>query len=260
MKWKIAFGILGVFFCLSVLSNAILLHHQVAGSHTIAFTITPPATTNAQPNEASCTRTTRLPNAPQYDRALSLLAQRIANSNTYSYDQNKFTYFPPQLTNCIKVNESDVTDTEGAEGYFTFNSKEIKPNYYPITADKNYSLTDDVLTALLLSHEMTHVQQYIDQLHGKPSLSCYDKEVEAFKAQLAFYTTLNTEENSSVLDRIQNEKNLNPQLQMLNTMFELHRSVANECNGELFSSCSQKQFLIKLKDVVHQTYKNECSQ
>jgi hypothetical protein len=154
---------------------------------------------------------------------------------------------------------SDVANTEGAEGYFTFNSKDIKPNYYPIAVDKNYFLTDDVLTALLLSHEMTHVQQYIDQLNSKPSLSCYDKEVEAFSAQLAFYTTLNTEENSSVLDRIQHEKNLNPQLQLLSTMFELNRSTASECNGELFTDCNQQQFLVKLQDLIHETYKKECS-
>ena len=208
--------------------------------------------------EVSCTRTIRLQNSPQYDRALSLIAQRIDDYNKYSFENLKFKYFPTQLTNCIKVTETNVANTTGAEGYFTFNSKDIRQNYYPISVDASYSLTDDVLTALLLSHEMTHVQQYINQLNGKESLACYDKEIEAFMAQLDFYLTLYAEEDSSAYYRIQNDENLHPQLQMIKTMTTINR----DSNCDIMDkNCKDTNLRTKLKEMLMQneTYKKECT-
>jgi hypothetical protein len=121
------------------------------------------------------------------------------------------------LTNCIKVNETNVREELGAEGYFTFNGEEIKENFYPIYVDENYDKSGDVLTSLLLVHEITHVRQYIETLNGINNLSCIDMEVEAFDAAMRFYNSLNFdgEDRKSIDLRLKFDDELHPQLQVI---------------------------------------------
>jgi hypothetical protein len=201
-----------------------------------------------KPKTISCARTVRLDNKPQYDRALSLIQQRIDENHKYwtnageQYQDMLFINFPPELVNCIKISEEDTRGSTGVEGYFTFNGQDIKKDYYPITVSTDYGFTDDIVTALLLSHEMTHVQQYMDALNGKNSLSCIDSEIDAFIAQLDFYGILNDEEISSVYYRIHgsDEVFLHPQLKMLDTMLTINRE----------SGCGFRD-LFKGKDSTH---------
>lgn len=152
-----------------------------------------------------CTRKTRLDNLPQYDRALSLIQQRlIVNQKRFKYNNRAlFTLFLPELTNCIKVVEKPFLKKDDFEGYFTFNGKDIKNNYYPIVVNSKYEQADDVLITLLLAHEMTHVQQYIDSVNRIKTYSCLDSEVDAFMASRQFYISgLNNEEMNAVSLRI----------------------------------------------------------
>ncbi|EKE12884.1 MAG: hypothetical protein ACD_13C00134G0045 [uncultured bacterium] len=163
---------------------------------------------------ASCTRTTRLENKPQYDRALSLIAERY---EVWEKSPGLNT-FPSQLTNCIKIVESDVRASQKVEGYFEFNGEEIKDNYFPIYVDKDYSYSDDIVNALLLVHEITHVRQYLDLLNGKDNLSCIDKEVEAFFGEWEFSRFQGDETNKSIDLRIKYDEDLNPQLQIIKSI------------------------------------------
>ena len=210
--------------------------------------------------KAVCTRTARLENEPQYDRALSLIAQRIENSNKYSYDENKFKYFSTNLTNCIKVVEAKLD--KGTEGYFILNGKDIKPNYFPITIDTSYYLTDDALTALLLTHEVTHVQQYIDSVNGKTKLSCLDNETSAFMAQLDFYVDLNTEENKSVWLRMQEKDDLHPQVQMIKNMIQINQERDPALCDFLDKKCRDAYLRVNLKKLISEDdrYKHECEE
>lgn len=219
------------------------------------------STNTERPKTVTCTRTIRLNNDPQYDRALSLIQQRIDDNNKWwdKYGETvdgRFKHFPPELVNCIKISEETTTGTGGPEGYFTFNSKDIKENYYPITVSSDYRLADDIETALLLTHEITHVQQYINTLNGKDSLSCIDKEIEAFRSQLDFYVLLNSEENSSVYNRIQSDKNLHSELQMLDTMMTINR----ESNCKFDGPCLDANLTNKLKEMLTSDsyYRKQC--
>jgi hypothetical protein len=214
-----------------------------------------------KPKTVTCTRTTRLNNDPQYDRALSLIQQRIDDNNKWwnKYGETvdgRFKHFPPELVNCIKISEETAKSTGGLEGYFTFNGEDIKENYYPITVSSDYRLADDIETALLLTHEITHVQQYINTLNGKDSLSCIDKEIEAFRSQLDFYVLLNSEENSSVYNRIQSDKNLHSELQMLDTMMTINR----ESNCKFEETCLDANLTNKLREMLTSDsyYKKQC--
>lgn len=238
------------------------------------FKIQPQKTTSIEPTPTpeqaiaeGCTRTTRLENPPQYDRALSLIQQRIDDNEkwcdkyceTEDYEKKlRFHAFPANLTNCIKIVEEDIDG--GAEGYFTFHSEDIKPNYFPITINKSYNFADDTLTALLITHEMTHVQQYLDSLKGNDTLSCRDKEVEAFISQIDFYTKLSNEEISSVVLKMNEEKDdKHPQVAMLKTMIDINRD--GTCPLFTDDGCSQKHLRNELFKLITDdpAYRHQCA-
>lgn len=226
-------------------------------------------TSTPVPEEAivdGCTRNTRLENAPQYDRALSLIQQRIDDNEkwcdkyceTEDYEMKlRFHHFPASLTNCIKIIEEKIDG--GTEGYFTFHSENIKPNFFPITIDKSYKFADDTLTALLITHEMTHVQQYLDSLKGNDLLSCRDKEVEAFISQIDFYPNLSNEEINSVRLKMNEEKeDKHPQVAMLKAMIEINRD--GTCPLFADDECSQKHLRNELFKLItdESIYRHQC--
>ena len=171
--------------------------------------------------DASCTRTKRLENKPVYDRALSFIGEKYGLwDKEYLNGEDSYSYFPSQLVNCIKIDEGNLKNTTGEEGYFIFHGDQIKENYYPITVDVDYGYNDEAINALLLVHEITHAQQYIDFLNGKPEISCIDKEVDAFHSQWNFYKFQFPETRKTIDLRIQNDKNLNPTLQVLKAIQE----------------------------------------
>lgn len=223
-------------------------------------------TKKEEPKIVSCTRTTRLENEPYFDRALSLIEEKYKSWETSNHDY--YTAFPSQLTNCIKIIEDETVKTDEAEGYFIFNDKEISDNYFPIHIDKNYRYSDEAVNSLLLIHEITHVQQYIDETNGKSSLSCIDKEVEAFNAQYNFYINLSGEYAKSVDLRIKNDGYLNPQLQIIKTIRQKYMpngiiiSLQSRCkNGSGGKDCLNNDQKIIIKEIISQEdgYKKQCN-
>lgn len=218
-------------------------------------------------SQLGCTRTTRLENAPQYDRALSLISQRVQSNvdfwnkygKTETDKEQMFKYFPSNLTNCIKINEAKLNN--GTEGFFVLHSKDIKPNYYPVTVDTGYMFTDDAETALLLTHEITHVQQYIDSVNNKTKLVCLDDEVSAFMSQLDFYVELNTEENKSVWLMMQETEHVNPQIQMIKNMITINQQRDPSLCDILDKKCRYTYLSLKLRTLISkdEQYKKECA-
>lgn len=206
--------------------------------------------------EEGCTRNVRLENEPRFDRALSLVYEKVGKLQTDL--GNTSLLFSPQLVNCISVKKSNLPDTIGVEGFFVFNDKDIKPNYFPISIDKKYDNADDLVNALLLTHEITHVNQYINQLNNKDTLSCIDKEVNAFYSQLLFTTELNQEESKSLDLRIENDQNLHPQLQMIESMRSLRDPyIFSKCDD---SDCVSRDMKNKINELILQNdyYKKQC--
>ena len=175
-----------------------------------------------------CDRTTRLENEPSIDRALSLISERME----YSSGKDPF---PPQLINCIKVEVKNIKNETGAEGYFDSSNEDIKSNYFPIVIDDwgNF-FADDLSTALLLVHEITHVQQYIDRYNfgAEPAYAdsplkilskmtkskCLDNEVFAYKNQLFFTLKLKEEEQKSLNYRVMADEHPIPQIELLSSL------------------------------------------
>lgn len=186
------------------------------------------STTNEPATEAGCTRNERLENEPRFDRALSLVYEKVHEGEKDRSVWASYNYFPAQLVNCIKVETKNVGAEIGAQGYFDPDNKDIKVDYFPIAMDySTYNWADDLTTALLLVHEITHVQQYINRINYNSTnptykidqnISCMNDEGAAFYAQLLFFSQLNDEEKKSINLRIQSDKELHPQLEMLQTL------------------------------------------
>ena len=213
-------------------------------------------------NKIGCTRTERHKNNPEYDRALSLINQRIATRNSYikpeneHYDYLHFSDFSPEITNCIKV---VPTTMEDEEGYFEFDTSKVLLNFYIINVSDNYSYTDDLTTALLLSHELTHVQQFIDYWNNDVELDCIDSEVQAFISQLNFYVLLNSEEVESIWQRINaGNKTENIQFEILNAMMSINQQ--SDCNIMDYN-CTEANLKKKLKEFLlnDDYYRKQCN-
>ena len=180
-----------------------------------------------------CDRTSRLENKPAFDRALSLIGERYKMWEDSGENIGSWYFFPSQLVNCIQIVEKDLNNNSGLEGYFIFNGEDIKNNYFPIVVDVGYKYSDESINSLLLTHEITHVYQYLNSINNNDELSCIDKEVDAFYAQWKFYGIQFSEARKSIDLRIENDENLHPQLQMIsqikNLLFETFEDSRNYC-------------------------------
>ncbi|MFA5750010.1 MAG: hypothetical protein WC895_02195 [Candidatus Shapirobacteria bacterium] len=223
------------------------------------------------PQQLICDRTSRLENNPNIDRALSLIYQRLTE---YGTDKK---LFPPQLINCIKVKIENIKNEDGSEGYFDPNDTDIKPNYFPITIDSNSNFfADDLSTAILLVHEITHVQQFIDSYNANidtklPDIiryafnvntksDCLTHEVFAFNKQLIFTLKLNDEEEKSINYRIENDKNLHPQLKILKTLKDSFKNFNHGCE-EYDVDCIERAINMHIYSLLRDSgvYDKQCS-
>jgi len=210
-----------------------------------------------------CTRTERLENRPQYDRALSLIQQRIQESielDKGTEDETAFNNYPPQLVNCIYIEEEDLSGMPGVEGYFTFDSNKIQNNYFPITVDKNYKEADDVVTALLIAHEMEHVQQFLKGTPVSTRNDCLRAEADAFVAQWMLFHNLSLEEKESVNARIERDSSLHPQLQMIKKIRNLLLQYAQPACGFWSIDCDKEVLKVQMFKVLFddEFYRKQC--
>lgn len=219
-----------------------------------------------------CDRTTRLDNDPNIDRALSLIYERLTE---YGEDDS---LFPPQLVNCIKVEVKNIKNDTGAEGYFDENNENIKPNYYPIMIDdwENF-FADDLSTALLLVHEITHVQQYIDSYNAsidpnfpdylkaafkrETKSGCLDNEVFAYKNQLKFILKLKDEEKKSIDYRVLADENLHSQLEILKSLKDSLADLSIRGSCEIYDNdCINRYIHMRIYDLLRDSgeYDEQC--
>lgn len=143
-------------------------------------------------SKVTCNRKTPYPMAPEFQRAISLINER--------YQQAGFGTGKYPVYNCIDIQYADLGDT--AEGYFSFD-RNSKIDDLHIYVDKSYSNYDDYLTAILLSHELTHLNQLLYFLDTGQKGSCYEQEVQAYHNELNFALTLNKEEKDSLSLRLE---------------------------------------------------------
>ncbi len=161
-----------------------------------------------------CSRSEMYPMSAEFQRALSLIIQRYAENN----DPNINLY--SKMLNCVNVQFGD-TLKDKAEGFFIFDVNNSSVDKLDIYVDASYTDYDDLTTAFLLSHELTHAKQFVNgKIYGK-KLSCVNQEVEAFLQQLIFQSYLNSEEQRSLVTRAEQLNNKNPQLKWFVTLLDL---------------------------------------
>ena len=84
-------------------------------------------------------------------------------------------------------------------------SENSTPDRLRIYVSPRYQVKDDLLTAILLSHEFAHALvfagEFTNQLPSNLRVSCYENEASAFLSQMQFLVTLNDEEKLSIISR-----------------------------------------------------------
>lgn len=132
-----------------------------------------------------CTREEPYGISPEFERAISFIIQRLDQSPKDTYLDENFQ----SIKNCLYIAYSPEVEKYDAEGLFYFdkNSTNDKLN---ILVSNRYRISDDIVTALLLSHEITHAYIFASGL----DLDCYQNEAEAFTNELYLLTGFNQAE------------------------------------------------------------------
>ena len=150
-------------------------------------------------NDYECKRSTpyKIPN--EFNRSLDLISQRMGIDSTAqgSTWQSVFNY-----RNCLDIEYSN-NDDKNTEAYFLKptlnNAKNLQD--LKIMVNPSYKQFDDLTLAFLLSHEIIHAGQFVNEVTFKTKLGCYESEANAFTAQQSFLTLLNQEEQRSIFTR-----------------------------------------------------------
>ena len=134
----------------------------------------------------------------EFKRALSLIEQRYRDRGNIE-EVNRLD----NISNCLRIEYSESGKAiNGAEGVFVF-SPSHDLNEYLIKVSPKYSIKDDLLTAVLLRHELTHVFQYANNEDVNSEEGCYRAEASAFISEGRFvYHVLNDEEEKSLESRM----------------------------------------------------------
>lgn len=145
----------------------------------------------------------------EFNRALDLISQRTGVDSSTGSNTIWQTVF--NFRNCLDIQYSDINDKE-IEAYFEYPSERSQSNLQnlKIIINPSYKNFDDLTLATLLSHEIVHAGQYINEVITKESLGCYEKEAKAFTAQHAFILSLNEEEQRSIYTRLRDDASKNP--------------------------------------------------
>lgn len=199
-----------------------------------------------------CLRTQPYIMAPEFVRAVSLLKQRGAEAKN-SAMAIYLSY------NCLDIQYSDLSKI-GAEGYFLFDpnssTQDIK-----VYVSNDYKSYDDILTAVLLAHELRHVNQFLEihlAEYKNRIISCVHKEVQAFSVELDFINNLNQEERSSLYLRLVNNPNKNSAYQGILQLLAIRNGAADLCGNDF--KCYNDNVLQKIRTMVldNPFYQKQC--
>lgn len=205
-----------------------------------------------------CLRSEPYATQPEFERVLSLILQRFQQKNSPLYSSLK------GINNCIYIQYADL-GSSGAEGMFYFDSEVSSANKLVIEVDSSYAITDDITTAFLLIHELTHAQQFIDELGGA-RLDCVDSEVDAFYSQLLFGAAINEEESKSVISRLE-KGSQNNQLNTYENLIDLSWDALQACKLAIKDTksqeginCYKEKLRQKIRSVIvsNPVYQEQC--
>lgn len=199
-------------------------------------------------NDFRCNRATSYEMPSEFNRSLDLIVQRMGIDKEKANGtilQSAFNY-----QNCLNIQYSEK-DNKEVEAYFEYplNNDQKNLENLKIIVNPSYKEFDDLTLATLLTHEIIHVGEYVNQVvsGNKISLTCYEKEAKSFLSEHSFIMSLNNEEQRSIYTRLREDSSKNPTFQTL--------LLTNQRAIESTKACKELQKKNKLTD--EQT--NECS-
>jgi hypothetical protein len=202
------------------------------------------------PPDPRCIRTEMYDMPPEFQRALSLVKQRLTD-RMGEKNIGDFSFL-----NCLDIQYSSL---DNAEGLFTFDKKSSSLEKLTIYVDNSYKIKDDILTAFLLSHEVFHASQYLNRLNTGSALGCYAEEIQAFWWQSQFLASLNRSEIDSVTTRIVSTdySNNNP-LILMKTFADFSGNAMQACGAD--QDCVAQRFTDQITFMVKNSpfYQKEC--
>lgn len=162
----------------------------------------------------------------EFSRSISLIYQRFNESEVQKL-KDKSKIFKV-IKNCLNIQYVDPKELGSALGIFHFDNKVSNVSNLKISVSSNYKSQDDLITAFLIVHEMTHAADFYllnvieegvqkcDTLFsveacsyirksvkdGSIPFNCLDEEVSAFANEALFYLTLNQGEEESLVTRL----------------------------------------------------------
>lgn len=215
---------------------------------------TPSVIPNIQTSDYYCNRERPYPMPPEFERALSLVRQRQYSSESISVTPDR----KKNIVNCLNIQYSDLSEMN-AEGIFTFD-RNSTTDELRILVDNTYKEYDDYLTATLLSHEIVHAAQFTLETHEGKSLSCYEKEEEAFRRQLDFLSSLNQEELESLVLKVTSNPNKNDAYAGVYGLINISFQAYQQCNSNS-DACFYDSIDQQIKDMVRNNpgYQEQCS-
>jgi len=145
-------------------------------------------------NTVLCLRDEPYSMPPEFERAISFIIQRLSQSPKATYLDENFQ----SIKNCLYITYSPEVEKYDAEGLFYFdeNSTNDKLN---VLVSNRYSASDDIVTALLLIHEITHAYIFASGI----DIDCYQNEAEAFTNELYLLTGFNQAERDILNAKIE---------------------------------------------------------
>lgn len=181
---------------------------------------------------AKCTRENPYNIPTEFQRAISLIDQRVSQYIEKSYNIKQsdmdaqfdqlfieklasmsdaasqtdplliLNYGMRHIKNCLDIKYDNQFDN--IEGYFTFDKNKNIDDLI-IGVSNKYENNDDLLTAFLSAHEVTHATNYyINQAnpnYNSPA-KCLDDETWAYTTQIFFLSSLNNSELDSISSRL----------------------------------------------------------
>ncbi|KKQ79940.1 MAG: hypothetical protein UT03_C0037G0003 [Candidatus Moranbacteria bacterium GW2011_GWD2_38_7] len=205
-----------------------------------------------------CQRNTPYQLPPEFSRSVSLILQRYQDGN----DENLSTY--RSIENCLDIQYGDLDEEEGL---FYFDPKYSSTDHLTIRVDSDYKYQDDLTTAFLLSHELTHAKQFVKEIVSGKKMDCVDMEAEAFFQQIKFGSYLNDEESKSVVARAEKVSNKNSQIINYSNLLDIGWDAIGGCNlhgvkviSNEQKNCYKNLLSEKLREMVRSNtyYQKQC--
>lgn len=212
------------FFILSIGLTALVLRIDAVPGSVPPNQSQPP---QSQQQVSWCTRTNPHVMEPRFMRALSFIQERTNYSGSGGTTKTPvLSVFLNPIINCLNIQYCSADSMAGAEGAFLFSPGTSSQNKLSICISDRYIFQDDLLTSILLSHEIVHAIQFAIATanaggNDNPASFCYENEAYAFTEQFMFMLSTTQGELSSLFSRMATVADLDPQVATAKYLFEM---------------------------------------